>query len=347
MAAGNFEKCLAQTLKWEGGYSNHPDDPGGPTMRGVIQREYDAWRGKHGKRARPVHQIEENELREIYRSEYWDAMGCDQLPAGMDLCVFDAAVNSGAGRARGWLAQETDIDDFCNARMAFLRRLGRLWRVFGTGWTRRVADIRNKAHLMAGRDVTVQPEPLTLHAGMRCAAVRVLQSRLRALGYPCGGVDGIFGEQTYRAVVLFQHDNELEGETGIWLPAYDAALESAKPMLSRRTNATQGDLDAAGDQPVRNLNLLQRILAWIFGASAAAQTLQGSSVLDSVNGLRSILEPVQSLMGWLGGNVWLIVAVACVALIALVRVMRNDHLEAYRNFGYQGPDAAGKGGALC
>ncbi len=49
MATDNFERCLAITLKWEGGYSNHPDDPGGPTMRGIIQREYDAWRRKHGK----------------------------------------------------------------------------------------------------------------------------------------------------------------------------------------------------------------------------------------------------------------------------------------------------------
>ena len=54
MASGNFERCLAVTLKWEGGYSNHPDDPGGPTMQGIIQREYDAWRRKQGKRPRPV-----------------------------------------------------------------------------------------------------------------------------------------------------------------------------------------------------------------------------------------------------------------------------------------------------
>ena len=99
MASGNFERCLAVTLKWEGGYSNHPDDPGGPTMRGIIQREYDSWRKKQGKRTRPVRQIEENELRDIYRSEYWDAMNCGNLDPGLDLCVFDAAVNSGVRRA--------------------------------------------------------------------------------------------------------------------------------------------------------------------------------------------------------------------------------------------------------
>ena len=53
MASDNFEHCLAITLKWEGGYSNHPDDPGGPTMRGIIQREYDAWRTRQGRWSRP------------------------------------------------------------------------------------------------------------------------------------------------------------------------------------------------------------------------------------------------------------------------------------------------------
>ncbi len=104
MASGNFERCLDVTLKWEGNYSNHPDDPGGPTMKGVIQREYDAWRKKQGKSPRPVRQIEDSELQEIYRNQYWDAMGCDDLDIGLDLCAFDAAVNSGVSRAKEWLA---------------------------------------------------------------------------------------------------------------------------------------------------------------------------------------------------------------------------------------------------
>ena len=190
MASGNFERCLAVTLKWEGGYSNHPDDPGGPTMRGIIQREYDTWRKRQGKKLRPVRQIEESELRGIYRSEYWDAMDCDRLSAGLDLCVFDAAVNSGVGRARAWVAQADGIDAFCDLRLSFLQGLGRLWRVFGAGWRRRVAGIRSEAHLMAGTSVTVEPQDDALHAGMKGEAVRRLQESLRKLGYPCGAVDG-------------------------------------------------------------------------------------------------------------------------------------------------------------
>jgi lysozyme family protein len=340
MASGNFERCLAVTLNWEGGYSNHPDDPGGATMRGIIQREYDAWRKKHGKQPRPVRQIEQDELREIYRSEYWDAMNCSSLNPGLDLCVFDAAVNSGVQRARVWHAKASEIDAFCDLRLAFLRGLGRLWRVFGSGWSRRVAGIRDKAHLMAGASVTVAPHDSSLHAGMKGGAVRRLQEKLRGLGYPCGAVDGIFGEQVFRAVVLFQHDNDLDGEPGIWPPAYDKALVTARPMLPKRAGATAKDLDRAGDRPTKRMNLLQRILAWLFGASAAAQALHGDSVMDSVSGLRTIVEPVQGLAEWLAGNHWLVIAAVCAGLIALVRLIRKEHLQAYQNFDYQGPAQA-------
>ncbi|MGO9547773.1 MAG: glycosyl hydrolase 108 family protein [Rhodomicrobium sp.] len=341
MASDNFERCLAITLKWEGGYSNHPDDPGGPTMKGVIQREYDAWRKKRGKRPRPVRQIEEEELRAIYRDEYWDAMECDGLTSGFDLCVFDAAVNSGVGRAQKWIAEARDIDAFCDVRLAFLQGLGRLWRVFGAGWRRRVQGIRDSAHLMAGQSVTVAPHDTSLHAGMRGKAIRELQEKLRALGYPCGAVDGIFGEQLHRAIILFQHDNSLEGEPGIWLPSYSDTLEAAEPMLPKRAAATIKDLERAGDGPTRRMNFLQRIFAWLFGASAFAQAFQGDSVLDSVSGLRTIIEPIQGVMEWLASNRWLLIAAACIGLIALVRLMRGEHVEAYQNFDYQG-QATGK-----
>jgi lysozyme family protein len=340
MASGNFERCLAVTLKWEGGYSNHPDDPGGPTMRGIIQREYDLWRKQHGKQVRPVRQIDESEFRDIYRSEYWDAMDCDHLAAGFDLCVFDAAVNSGVARAREWAGQAKDIEGFCDLRLAFLKGLGRLWRVFGAGWRRRVAGIRNEAHLMAGTSVTVEPHDGSLHAGMKGEAVKRLQEGLRRLGYPCGAVDGIFGEQLYRAVVLFQLDNDLGGEPGVWPQAYSCMLSSAKPMLPKRAGTTAKDLESAGDRLTQHMNLLQRAFAWLFGASAAAQAFQGGSVMESVSGFRSVVEPVQDAAEWLAGHHWLIIAAVCIGLIALVRLIRGEHVQAYQNFDYQGPARA-------
>lgn len=346
MSADNFEKCLAITLKWEGGYSNHPDDPGGPTMRGIIQREYDAWRRTRGLPTRPVQQIEERELRTIYKAGYWDAMACDTLPPGMDLAVFDAAVNSGVGRAKRWLATATvthevadQIGAFCDARLEFLQGLGRLWRVFGAGWRSRVNGIRAASLTMAGQSVDNSQETSGLHAGMKGPAVRELQTKLRALGYPVGEVDGFFGEQTRRAVILFQDDNGIRGDPGVWQAAYDAILADAKKALPRRASVTPGELEARGDKPVRRLNTLQRILGWIFGASVVSGVTDGSSVLESVESLHDALEPVQGVITWASGHAWVAVAVAAVVLITIIRLMRSEHVQAYRDFTYQGGPA--------
>jgi hypothetical protein len=218
MAASNYERCLAITLKWEGGYSNHPDDPGGPTNFGIIQREYDKWRVAHGLPARSVRYIEVGEYRDIYRKEYWDVVGGDQLPAGYDLAVFDAAVNNGTGRARQWQAQyPNDIDKFCDARLAFDQRLGRLWRVFGAGWARRISSIRLAAHAMAEPSTYTPPPPDD--------TVRWAQGVLCKIGLPCI-VDGYDGPKTQGAVVLFQSTHGLKAD-GQLDPKTIAALKAA------------------------------------------------------------------------------------------------------------------------
>jgi hypothetical protein len=94
---------------------------------------------------------------------------------------------------------------------------------------------------------------------------------------------------------------------------------------------------------VRRMGFLQRIFAWLFGASAAAQAFGGQSVIESVNGIRSIIEPAQGDLDWLSGNRWLLIAALCVGVIALIRLMRAEHVKAYRNFDYQGPAAAKEG----
>lgn len=335
------------TLRWEGGYSNHPDDPGGPTMRGIIQREYDKFRREKGLSLRPVRQIEEDELRTIYRVNYWDEMQCESLPPGLDLCVFDAAVNSGVSRARAWENEIVSIPDVINkvktyqgARLTFLQGLGRLWRVFGAGWQDRVYGIQAQAMSMAGQETHFATDPSEMHAGMKGERVIELQTRLRALGYPVGEVDGFYGEQLRRAVILFQDDNELLGFPGRWLSTYYPYLERAKPALPGRANVTHGDLEAKGDNPVIRLNLLQRVFGWIFGASVVSGVADGSSVLDSVNGAREALEPLQGLFAWAGSHAWVAVAVAAVALITLLRLMRRDHVQDYRDFTYQGASSA-------
>lgn len=156
MAAGNFQPCLAFTLKYEGGRSNDPRDPGGRTNQGVIQRTYDAYRASKGLARQDVYQMAQSERDEIYRRDYWAKVTGDSLPPGVDLCVFDYGVNSGPARAlRAYVTAARGrkpvdaIHSLCSARLSFLHAL-RTWGYFGTGWGRRVAACETTALKMAG-----------------------------------------------------------------------------------------------------------------------------------------------------------------------------------------------------
>lgn len=149
-----FDKALAQVLKWEGGYVEHPADPGGATAYGVTQATYDAWRRKQGTEVRPVREIDRSEVEAIYWQQYWLRAGCDQLePAALALVVFDAAVNSGVGAALKWLQETRDWREYNTLRLDFLVGLS-TWASFGKGWTRRIADLTRAAAELE-RDTTV------------------------------------------------------------------------------------------------------------------------------------------------------------------------------------------------
>ena len=160
----NFNLCLKVTLKWEGGYSDHPSDPGGATNRGVTQARYNEYRRDVGLSSRAVKHLTEAELQKIYRKYYWDVIRGDDLPLGLDLAVFDYAVNSGPRRAikhlQGILGVNIDgllgpdtlkaihkadvftlIKALCGRRLRFVRGL-RIYKTFGRGWSRRIKGIR-------------------------------------------------------------------------------------------------------------------------------------------------------------------------------------------------------------
>lgn len=167
MSEDNFSRWLVEVLKHEGGYVNHPRDPGGATNKGVTQATYDMWRRAQGRQKRTVREITDAEVSAIYRHNYWDRVKGDGLPSGVDYAVFDFAVNSGTGRASRYLqavvgaAQDgvigpdtirkveamgsgAVIAGLCDKRLAFMRGL-KIWRFFGKGWKRRVDDVRSKA----------------------------------------------------------------------------------------------------------------------------------------------------------------------------------------------------------
>lgn len=183
MTAANFDKCLKAVLAYEGGYSNHPKDPGGPTNFGIIQRVYDPYRKALGKPTQSVKKITSQEVRAIYKKNYWDVVRGDDLPSGVDLCVFDGAVNSGPSQSVRWLqralgtksvdgnlgpatlgaALDADpanlVRSICKQRLSFLQNL-RTWSTFGTGWGRRVADVQKVAVAMADGKKAVKPVQL-------------------------------------------------------------------------------------------------------------------------------------------------------------------------------------------
>ncbi|RUV20369.1 MAG: N-acetylmuramidase [Mesorhizobium sp.] len=170
MASSREKEALVRVLAHEGGYVNHPKDPGGPTNKGVTQRVYDAYRRGKGLGTRSVQQISNQEIADIYDRQYWDAVKGDELPAGVDYVLFDGAVNSGPKQSIIWLQralgplykgrvdgtmglttiaavnavndQDALIDRICDQRLTFMRRL-RTWKTFGRGWSARVAEVRS------------------------------------------------------------------------------------------------------------------------------------------------------------------------------------------------------------
>ena len=175
MATGNFERCLALTLRFEGGYCDHPLDPGGATNMGVTRVTLAGVRGRPVAKAE-VMALTRAEAAAIYRRLFWTRVAGDALPAGVDAAVFDFAVNSGCRRAVQALrtlvgAGDGDTVDaatlahlaacdpraivagLCRGRRAFLQRL-RTFSAFGRGWSARVAAIEAAALEMVNEKAT-------------------------------------------------------------------------------------------------------------------------------------------------------------------------------------------------
>lgn len=156
----NFQRSLIHVLKYEGGYSDHPSDPGGATKYGITHAVLAQHRGTSVTKA-DVRALTHEEAGEIYRGRYWDKARCGALPAGLDLAVFDCAVNQGIGRAARLLqealkvtadgaigpatlaavaAAPTDdlLAEFMARRMRAYASLTTLFRTFGLGWSRRL-----------------------------------------------------------------------------------------------------------------------------------------------------------------------------------------------------------------
>tara|TARA_R110002020_G_scaffold36451_7_gene109617 strand:+ start:79 stop:831 length:753 start_codon:yes stop_codon:yes gene_type:complete len=175
MARSRFALCLDEVLRHEGGYVDHPRDPGGATKLGITRRTLARWRQVSPWWDLPksaVRDLGRAEAARLYRALYWDACKAGQLPPGLDLALFDFAVNAGPSRAIRTLQAELGvrvdglvgpltlaavskrgasglIGALCDRRLSFLRRLS-TFAHFGRGWSTRLASIRLAAQLAAG-----------------------------------------------------------------------------------------------------------------------------------------------------------------------------------------------------
>lgn len=166
----NFLPSLKHVLKHEGGWVDHPKDPGGATMEGVTLATFQRMIKRDATKAQ-LRAITQSQLEVIYRRGYWDVVIADELPLGIDYAIFDYAVNSGPDRAVKALQKAVGVNQdgrigpitlnavainqpseiierVCATRLAFLKRL-KTWPTFGKGWGRRVADVKEVALAMS------------------------------------------------------------------------------------------------------------------------------------------------------------------------------------------------------
>jgi lysozyme family protein len=158
----NFEYCFQQVLKHEGGYVNHPKDPGGMTNLGVTKRSWETW-VKREVTEQEMRGLTAELVREFYKVMYWDKCRCDELPSGVDYSVFDFGVNAGPRRSIITLQRSVGVKDdgifgpmtmkavleappkkivgdYFSARMNFYRQL-QTFETFGKGWGKRASDV--------------------------------------------------------------------------------------------------------------------------------------------------------------------------------------------------------------
>jgi lysozyme family protein len=172
----NFDNALAAVLHHEGGFVNHPADPGGMTNLGCTKKVWEEYVG-HPVDEQTMRNLKPADVAPLYKTKYWDKVRGDDLPAGVDYAVFDCAINSGPGRAAKFLQEVVGVTadgaigpgtlkavaampaaeivvKYNARRLAFLQSLA-TWPTFGKGWGRRVDEVAAASSKMTGGDTAL------------------------------------------------------------------------------------------------------------------------------------------------------------------------------------------------
>lgn len=282
----NFKPALTDVLVLEGGKVDDPLDPGGRTNCGVTQRVYDAYRRNRKLPVRDVWLITASEVADIYRQQYWLKIRGDSLPNGVDLVIFDGAVNSGPARSVMWLQaalrsvrvdgvlgeatlaavrahpdHDQLIADISAIRMRFLKALKTFAR-FGRGWTRRVDHVRAAGQAIAmgsvGPAVSYVPG---MEAKASADDAKVVPGK--ALADAVTGAGGATTIITQVADLLTPASDAVPaiGNLVAWLTAAGAVAGVAGLLYARYASARQREIDDA---------LMVKPIAWVDPVPAVA-----------------------------------------------------------------------------
>lgn len=182
----NADISIRKILGHEGGYVNHPSDPGGATNLGITIATFRRYIKRDGTIA-DLKALTIQQAVVVYKAQYWDKVRGDELPSGVDYTVADFAVNSGPHRAAVYLQKALGVTQDgaigpntiaaaraadpkkvirkINAdRLAFMKRIrrGELWKTFGRGWQRRVDAVRSTSLSLVDKlppATEIEPQP--------------------------------------------------------------------------------------------------------------------------------------------------------------------------------------------
>lgn len=250
-----FEEIMETVFKWEGGYVDHPHDPGGATNYGITHKVLAKWRGVASVTKKEVRDLTKAEARDIFKARYFDVIKGEHLPKPIDLVMMDGAVNHGAGtmvrfledscglteNGRLSVAEAKKVAEFsaeevlkvavalAEARKA--RYLGHpKAQFFIKGWRNRLDDVMAAAMIDlagswsfaggydgAGNVEPVEPDP---QSSILPAAIddEDLQMALKRWGFYHDEIDGLFGENSNKAAMdaLHANDESISGDWRVW-----------------------------------------------------------------------------------------------------------------------------------